>query len=46
MLPVDEVVVLPTVAHLQHKLLPEVSHSADASVVAVHHADAQGQPVR
>lgn len=44
-LPVDEVIVLPAIAHLQHKLLPQVGHSSHAAVVEVYQTHAQRQPV-
>lgn len=43
--PVDEVVVLPAVSHLQDKLLPEVSHRPDPAMVEVNQTHTQSQAV-
>lgn len=40
LLPWNKVVVLPSVTHFQHKLLPKMCHSFDSSVVEVYHTKA------
>ena len=42
----DHVVVLPAVSHLEHELLPQVRHRADATVTMVDDGHDNGESVR
>lgn len=43
--PKDQIIVLPAVAQLQDKLLPDMSNSPQSTVVIINQTQTQSQPI-